>query len=749
MGGSIWNTINDFAKVPQNIGTTIQDIASNPAANFNGLADWFSGDKIDNGRYEGAFGFGQTAASAAPSVRDLAPKIEDEQEFVEIDVAQKRFLSISEQKELASYALYGVPKFYIPPILMVNSANALAQLEGYGAEKNDVRCFIFISVGDLKIEDTTYPRNVPILKVPDADIDAVQDLGFGSGTIKVSGRLWGEAGYARLRTLRELCKTRRPLIWSAQETQAWLVFPQNVPGINTVANMPGQYFFEVTLVCVGKIADRDPIVKAALQTRTALVKHKFAREMAVLTAHKQFKKFSATGSGFFWNPSDEETLAGQVSSGLSQALPSNSGLPSTSGAGGLATTESQNNLTVPDVKQAAAKKNAEIKEKRTLSAPQNSNDDLLIADKDLADYEINPATASPVKVQESDNTIVLEQASPVALPAPIVDVGDYKYSNNNGVASINGKELKDISTDELLAYQKRMLNNAKARYAEAEAMKDTHSPDKLSLVGEFRQDARRHQEAASKIGREIIRRSGQQPSLSQAPVVSQAATMVLGKDMVKFNILPSSIGSAATNVGQSLSTTGVTVPNPLALVQSLQVDIVSGVAEFFNGKRVAEIALDILQAYKQISQYNLNQAVMTYNAAIKVGAISGASNAMYEILKFQSAINVISLEMATRTLGVAIDGIPEAIVGGQSRQIIANETLAGMNAQAASCNGLAGDAPSNLGGGIRFGGFSGATAMSGVRAQITPAFSMPPASVVNPENYKLGLARITKEKVLK
>jgi hypothetical protein len=142
------------------------------------------------------------------------------------------------------------------------------------------------------------------LKVPDADIDAVQDMGFGSGSIKVSGRLWGEAGYARLETLRELCKSRRPLIFISQETGAWYVMPQNVPGKNTAADKPYQYFFDVTFVCVAQLNEEDPTVQHYAKLRRELVRKKFNREMALIRAQnsvkeriKNFDTITGAGSG--------------------------------------------------------------------------------------------------------------------------------------------------------------------------------------------------------------------------------------------------------------------------------------------------------------------------------------------------------------------------------------------------------------------------------------------------------------------
>ena len=137
---------------------------------------------------------------------------------------------------------------------------------------NELKKFDFVCIGNLNIEATTdshstpilkepikvpdedaaYSYKVPMLKVPD-NYDVVKDLWVGAGVIKVSGLLWGEVGHARLQDLRELCKTYRVLAWSAQETDDWLVFPQNVPDINTNEDFPGQYHFELTMECVTRL----------------------------------------------------------------------------------------------------------------------------------------------------------------------------------------------------------------------------------------------------------------------------------------------------------------------------------------------------------------------------------------------------------------------------------------------------------------------------------------------------------------
>lgn len=292
------------------------------------------------GRFESAF-------DLSPANQGSAGEQDEASQF---EIPEGKMLTLEEQKTLAAYSLYSAPKFYIPPMLVSNNDD----INGGGSGTNGLKCFIFLSIGNLVVTDTTYPRNVPILKVPDADIDAVQDLGFGSGTIKVAGILWGEAGYARLQTLRELCKTRRALIWTAQETGAWLVYPQNVPGVNTDAQRPGQYFFELTMICVGKINSSDSKVDKINQQRIAMVKRKMKQELAILTnAESGFKLFSSKMNsssgillGYVWDPNTGNyKQAGGNSSGnpgdakdLSggELAPSNTDLRSrTSGAGGL------------------------------------------------------------------------------------------------------------------------------------------------------------------------------------------------------------------------------------------------------------------------------------------------------------------------------------------------------------------------------------------------------------------------------
>lgn len=195
-----------------------------------------------------------------------------------VSTSKQKTLTLGEQRALAAYAQYSIPQFYIPPLLVTDTGNE----KDLG--KGDRAGFIFLNIGNLRIIDTTFPRNVPILKVPDADIDAVQDMGFGSGNIKVSGLLWAEAGFARLQTLRELCKSRRPLIWSSQETGPWYVFPLNVPGLNTVADKPHQYKFEVTFVCVAQLNKQDKVVEHYAKLRKRLVAKKFNREQAIIDA---------------------------------------------------------------------------------------------------------------------------------------------------------------------------------------------------------------------------------------------------------------------------------------------------------------------------------------------------------------------------------------------------------------------------------------------------------------------------------
>lgn len=258
-----------------------------------------------------------------------------------VSSSKNKTLTLAEQKALASYAQYSLPKFYIPPLLVTDTNDAKDVGTGKRAG------FIFTSVGNLKVEDLTFPRNLPILKVPDADIDAVQDMGFGCGNIKVSGMLWAEAGFARLQTLRELCKSRRPLIFISQETEAWYVMPQNVPGINTVANKPFQYHFDVTFVCVAQLTAKDPVIQHYLKLRRNLVRKKFNREMALIRAQnkiknkiKNFDTLTGSGSGiqkgFYY---DATTGSASYNPDLKEL--SNSDFKSrTSGAGGMKNDES-------------------------------------------------------------------------------------------------------------------------------------------------------------------------------------------------------------------------------------------------------------------------------------------------------------------------------------------------------------------------------------------------------------------------
>lgn len=256
-----------------------------------------------------------------------------------LELAAGQMLTLEEQKTLAAYALYSVPKFYIPPMLVVNDEKSFQAVGGDNGGTSNLKCFIFLSIGNLAIEDATYPRNTPILKVPDADIDAVQDLGFGSGTIKVSGVLWGEAGYVRLQSLKELCKTRRALIWTSQETGAWLVFPQNVPGTNTQADTPGQYKFDFTLICVGKLKE-DGRVKTINKQRLLAVERKFKQETAILmSGANQFKLMSSKANsernlGYVWDPAIGGYRQKEVNGpALGELIPDPKLTPKTTGQG--------------------------------------------------------------------------------------------------------------------------------------------------------------------------------------------------------------------------------------------------------------------------------------------------------------------------------------------------------------------------------------------------------------------------------
>lgn len=259
-----------------------------------------------------------------------------------VSTSKSKTLTLAEQKALAAYSQYSVPKFYIPPLLVSDSGKGMDDV-GKGERVG----FIFVNIGDLKVDDATFPRNLPILKVPDADIDAVQDMGFGCGNIKVSGRLWGEAGYARLQTLKELCKSRRPLIFISQETGPWYVMPQNVPGTNTAADKPYQYFFDVTFVCVAQLNAEDPVVQHYAKLRRELVRKKFNREMALINAQnaikeriKNFDTITGAGSGIqkgFYYDANNGTASYNPDL---QELENSNFASKTTGAGGMLNDES-------------------------------------------------------------------------------------------------------------------------------------------------------------------------------------------------------------------------------------------------------------------------------------------------------------------------------------------------------------------------------------------------------------------------
>lgn len=201
--------------------------------------------------------------------------------------ARGAVMSLADQQKLAAWAPFAVPGEYYPPLLVTDTLDGNAEdFSEEGMARRDG--FIFLNIGDFKLEDATFPRNVPILKVPDADIDAVQDLGFGSGTIKVSGRLWAQDGMMRLESLRNLCKSRRPLIFLSQETGAWKVFPLNVPGVTTSAGQPYQYSFDLTLACVGQINEK-PSMKI-YETMRKFVELKLSKEKSILDAWQQLSE---------------------------------------------------------------------------------------------------------------------------------------------------------------------------------------------------------------------------------------------------------------------------------------------------------------------------------------------------------------------------------------------------------------------------------------------------------------------------
>ena len=765
----------------------VDSVINNPKAALNNIIDAINGSN-DTGRFEGALGFGASAAQTAVSVSDSGGYTLDQE--LELQIPEKRFLSLDEQKQLAAYALYSVPKFYIPPMLIANQAGITAQFDASNSSGigPNVRCFTFLSVGDLKIDDTTYPRNVPILKVPDADIDAVQDLGFGSGTIKASGRLWGEAGYARLHTLRELCKTRRPLIWTAQETGAWLVFPQNVPGVNTVANQPGQYFFEVTLICVGKISDKDPTVTAINKTRATLVENKFKKELALLTAMKRFKEFSAKSSGYFWDP---YTQSVEAASDTNNGEISPSG--KTTGAGssvptvevGRIETPEVGYIAVPDVigrvavpssviakNNTAARASTDTSKAATDAArdpqtvpnndnpgvvpPQNppggssstnppsgvydwwktptfSSSDNVDGTPSLPPPVINepqlqstasqrPSTTNPI--QGTSNAVNAGQrTSPGDVPLP-----SFQFTNNTATnrATINGKPIQEIPSQELLAHKNRYDAQAE-RYTElADQAQD--SP-RLGLADTYRKSALAYKAMGDRIGNELFSRGD--------AVLSQPST-----EYSLSNTSPTGSGLDYI-VGQVLA-------RLVPINDGLDVVSKDGSIQALNGQLFEQITLKKLEDYKTFAKSYYALAVEDYSNSNKIGDVGGKVIAQEQMDKYQGIVNAINFEQAKRNLGGFAKGAPDSIISGQIRQAIEVNDLVVANSQAADRYGVGGDQPSNIGAGFGVGGFSGAGAMSVITR--TGGINAPLVSSSNPDNYQNEFSnsrKIGRSKVLK
>jgi hypothetical protein len=143
-----------------------------------------------------------------------------------------------------------LPSAYFPPLLYCTEYD---QVFGENATTNSTVVFSFRDIGNLFVEDESQPRSIPIQQVPDADEDNVQDMGRTSGYIKISGRVFGQAGLSRFNMLRDLChyKGKEGLVFIDKNIGKFRVYPANIPGYTSSAEFFNQYAFQITLIIVG------------------------------------------------------------------------------------------------------------------------------------------------------------------------------------------------------------------------------------------------------------------------------------------------------------------------------------------------------------------------------------------------------------------------------------------------------------------------------------------------------------------
>ena len=143
-----------------------------------------------------------------------------------------------------------LPAPYFPPLLYCTEYD---QVFGENSTTNSTVVFSFRDIGNLFVEDESQPRSIPIQQVPDADEDNVQDMGRTSGYIKISGRVFGQAGLSRFNMLRDLChyKGKEGLVFIDKNIGKFRVYPANIPGYTSSAEFFNQYAFQITLIIVG------------------------------------------------------------------------------------------------------------------------------------------------------------------------------------------------------------------------------------------------------------------------------------------------------------------------------------------------------------------------------------------------------------------------------------------------------------------------------------------------------------------
>jgi hypothetical protein len=155
-----------------------------------------------------------------------------------------------------------IPTPYFPPLLYCTEYE---QVFGEHASTNSTIVFSFRDIGNLFVEDESQPRAISIQQVPDADEDSVQDMGRSSGVIKISGRIFGQAGLSRFNMLRDLChyKGKEGLVFIDKNIGKFRVYPANIPGYTSSAEFFNQYAFQITLIIVGDANKKKLSHKAA------------------------------------------------------------------------------------------------------------------------------------------------------------------------------------------------------------------------------------------------------------------------------------------------------------------------------------------------------------------------------------------------------------------------------------------------------------------------------------------------------